>query len=399
MDFDFTEEQLAVSEAAAADLPGHGRPSIGWRRSRNRRRPIRRGPVVRARQGEPARPRRPRGPRWLGSRPDRAVPRPRATGSRRGAGAAVGHGRPRCPARGAFRHRRATSTLAPGGEPRGRSACPPRSTRWPPAPATTRRCAPSATVSGWRLHGTAFAVPQAHLAARILVPAAVDGAPTDGTIVALVDPTGPGATIERATTTDHQIHPHLHMDGVSGRGRRRPGRSRRRRRRGGVDARPGPHRAVRHPARRDRGGGATRRRLPQPTPPIRSSLVVVPGHHAARRRCLHRHRGHPGHHVAGGVAHRRGPPGHRSRGRRPLVGVGGGPTSGARHPAPPRRPGRRHLLPDPPLFPVGQADRARCCRARARSWPAWDRCWPRGCAAASTAGRAGGWKDREPDPQ
>jgi 3-oxocholest-4-en-26-oyl-CoA dehydrogenase beta subunit len=66
---------------------------------------------------------------------------------------------------------------------------------------------------GWRLHGTAFAVPQAHLAARVLVPAAVDGSPDGGTIVALVDPSGPGATLERATTTDHQIHPHLHLDG------------------------------------------------------------------------------------------------------------------------------------------------------------------------------------------
>jgi alkylation response protein AidB-like acyl-CoA dehydrogenase len=67
---------------------------------------------------------------------------------------------------------------------------------------------------GWRLHGTAFAVPQAHLAARVLVPAAVDGAPDKGTIVAIVDPSGPGVTLERATTTDHQIHPHLHMDGA-----------------------------------------------------------------------------------------------------------------------------------------------------------------------------------------
>ncbi len=67
---------------------------------------------------------------------------------------------------------------------------------------------------GWRLHGTAFAVPQAHVATRVLVPAAVDGSPGDGIIVALVDPAGPGTTIERATTTDHQIHPHVHMDGA-----------------------------------------------------------------------------------------------------------------------------------------------------------------------------------------
>jgi alkylation response protein AidB-like acyl-CoA dehydrogenase len=66
---------------------------------------------------------------------------------------------------------------------------------------------------GWRLHGTAFAVPQAHLAARVLVPATVDGRRGE-TIVAIVDPTGPGATIERTTTTDHQVHPHVHLDGA-----------------------------------------------------------------------------------------------------------------------------------------------------------------------------------------
>jgi alkylation response protein AidB-like acyl-CoA dehydrogenase len=62
------------------------------------------------------------------------------------------------------------------------------------------------------LSGTAFAVPQAHLATRVLIPAAVDGAPDDATIVALVDPVGPGTTMQRATTTDHQIHPHLYLE-------------------------------------------------------------------------------------------------------------------------------------------------------------------------------------------
>jgi alkylation response protein AidB-like acyl-CoA dehydrogenase len=65
--------------------------------------------------------------------------------------------------------------------------------------------------TGWRLHGTARAVPQAHVAARVLVPAATD----DGVLVALVDPTGPGATLERVTTTDRQVHPHLHLDGAA----------------------------------------------------------------------------------------------------------------------------------------------------------------------------------------
>jgi len=61
---------------------------------------------------------------------------------------------------------------------------------------------------GWVLHGTARAVPQAHLAARVLVPAATD----DAVIVALLDPTASGVTLERATTTDRQVHPHLHLD-------------------------------------------------------------------------------------------------------------------------------------------------------------------------------------------
>jgi len=71
---------------------------------------------------------------------------------------------------------------------------------------------------GWRLSGTAHAVPQAHLAARVLVPAVVDdataaaGAPGGATIVALVDPAAPGTTLERAATTDRQLHPHLRFD-------------------------------------------------------------------------------------------------------------------------------------------------------------------------------------------
>jgi acyl-CoA dehydrogenase len=67
---------------------------------------------------------------------------------------------------------------------------------------------------GWRLTGTAFAVPQAHLAARVLVPAAVEGGGHGAAMVALVDPTGPGATLERAISTDHQVHPHVHLEGA-----------------------------------------------------------------------------------------------------------------------------------------------------------------------------------------
>jgi len=64
---------------------------------------------------------------------------------------------------------------------------------------------------GWELRGTAHVVPQAHLAARVLVPVQTD----DGTAVVLVDPRAAGVHVERATTTDRQVHPHLHFDGAA----------------------------------------------------------------------------------------------------------------------------------------------------------------------------------------
>ncbi len=64
---------------------------------------------------------------------------------------------------------------------------------------------------GWVLEGTELAVPQAHLAARIVVPALSP----DGVLLALVDPRAPGATLERAVTTNREIHPHLHLSGLA----------------------------------------------------------------------------------------------------------------------------------------------------------------------------------------
>jgi alkylation response protein AidB-like acyl-CoA dehydrogenase len=63
---------------------------------------------------------------------------------------------------------------------------------------------------GLVLSGTAFAVPYGHVADRVLVPVAVD----EGVVVAVVDPTADGVIIERAETTNREIHPHLHLDGV-----------------------------------------------------------------------------------------------------------------------------------------------------------------------------------------
>jgi acyl-CoA dehydrogenase len=61
------------------------------------------------------------------------------------------------------------------------------------------------------LSGTAFAVPYAHAADRVVIPASLDG----GVVVAVVDPTATGVTVERTVTTNREIHPHLHLDGVA----------------------------------------------------------------------------------------------------------------------------------------------------------------------------------------
>jgi alkylation response protein AidB-like acyl-CoA dehydrogenase len=63
-------------------------------------------------------------------------------------------------------------------------------------------------VGGWSLSGVELAVPQAHLAGCILVPART---PDGGVLVALVDPQSPGVELQRARTTNREIHPHLHM--------------------------------------------------------------------------------------------------------------------------------------------------------------------------------------------
>jgi alkylation response protein AidB-like acyl-CoA dehydrogenase len=65
---------------------------------------------------------------------------------------------------------------------------------------------------GWVLHGTELAVPQAHLAQRIVVPAhTVD----DEVILVLVDPESPGVSLERTVTTNREVHPHLHLTDVA----------------------------------------------------------------------------------------------------------------------------------------------------------------------------------------
>jgi alkylation response protein AidB-like acyl-CoA dehydrogenase len=77
----------------------------------------------------------------------------------------------------------------------------------PGRPSVTATAGPD----GVSLVGTAFAVPYAHVADRVLVPASLDG----GVVVAAVDPSAAGVRVERAITTNREIHPHLHLDGVT----------------------------------------------------------------------------------------------------------------------------------------------------------------------------------------
>jgi alkylation response protein AidB-like acyl-CoA dehydrogenase len=65
---------------------------------------------------------------------------------------------------------------------------------------------------GWRLSGHEPAVPQAHLADRVLVPARTAAG---GVILALVDPAGEGVELERAVTTNREVHPHLSLSEVA----------------------------------------------------------------------------------------------------------------------------------------------------------------------------------------
>ena len=71
----------------------------------------------------------------------------------------------------------------------------------------------TASAGGWRLEGTKPLVPAAHVAQRVLVPAATG----DGTIgVFIVDPSSSTASVERVVTTNREIHCHVGFDGAPG---------------------------------------------------------------------------------------------------------------------------------------------------------------------------------------
>jgi alkylation response protein AidB-like acyl-CoA dehydrogenase len=67
--------------------------------------------------------------------------------------------------------------------------------------------------AGFVLSGLEQAVPQAHVADRVLVPARVDGGA--GVLLALVDPRSTGVTLERTVTTNREVHPNLQLDRVA----------------------------------------------------------------------------------------------------------------------------------------------------------------------------------------
>ena len=110
----------------------------------------------------------------------------------------------------------------PGSSPATPSSPPPSPGRGS-APRRRRPCWPRPSGDGWILEGTELAVPQAHLAARIVVPA-VDRRRRP--CLALVDPHADGVTLERTVTTNREIHPHLRLERRPRRGRRRPRRTR-----------------------------------------------------------------------------------------------------------------------------------------------------------------------------
>ncbi len=79
-------------------------------------------------------------------------------------------------------------------------------------PSVRATASAGASGDGWILDGTELAVPQAHLADRIVLPARTDDG---GVLLVLLDPAAPGVTLERAVTTNREIHPHLHVAGVA----------------------------------------------------------------------------------------------------------------------------------------------------------------------------------------
>ncbi len=82
--------------------------------------------------------------------------------------------------------------------------------------ATAGRARPAVTAikgpGGVLLNGTATAVPFAHVADAAIVPATL---PDGSVVLGVIDPRAPSVTIERAVTSNREVHPHLVLDGVA----------------------------------------------------------------------------------------------------------------------------------------------------------------------------------------
>ena len=206
MDFTFSEEQQAVAEAAERHLLRAGRRPIGSRRWRPADDRFDRDLWARAGQGRPARPRRSRGDGGGGYGMVELCAGPRGPGSGRWRRCRCGP--PWCSAALPGRRVRVRPTA-------GRAACPGwspairdahrRARRrgrltWPSADRAALRPGRAATpMDGVQLPGTALAVPSAHVADRVLVPSPRRRR-SGGRRRSI--PRAPGCGIERAR--DHQ---------------------------------------------------------------------------------------------------------------------------------------------------------------------------------------------------
>ena len=88
---------------------------------------------------------------------------------------------------------------------------------WAASPTSSPPVSARTDGEGFVLTGMEQAVPQAHVADRVVVPARVDdgGGGSGGVLLALVDPRAVGVTLERIVTTNREVHPDLQLDGVA----------------------------------------------------------------------------------------------------------------------------------------------------------------------------------------
>ena len=234
-------------------------------------------------------------------------------------------GRPSCsgpsPSRTSAR-RPSAPAGCPASSP-GTWSSPPPSPAVPPSPTSSPAVRATAQGDGWVLDGTELAVPRrtsrpGSWCRPVLRAAACCSRRRPG---------APGVSLERALTTNREVHPHLHLAGVTVVAEEvlvgaDVGRST-------LDflSVAATDRVVRAAGRRVRGGAHTDRGEPERPSPVRAPAEHVPGHDAAGGELRHRHRGDAGHLAERRVALRQRaatPPTRRGRpnGRPPSAGSG-----------------------------------------------------------------------------